>query len=103
MLIYLKANMELFDSPLKAAIHTSHQKLMKESRRMDIAMNWFRMNRAKDQPVIIWHNGATSGYRSFLGFTEDGGFGVVILANTSKSMDKLGRDLLSEMEKTLTK
>ena len=39
---------------------------------------------------IVWHNGMTAGYRSFLGFTADGRRGVVILTNTAVDADDLG-------------
>ena len=39
---------------------------------------------------IIWHNGETGGYRSFIGFTADRRHGVVILSNTAVDLDDLG-------------
>jgi serine-type D-Ala-D-Ala carboxypeptidase/endopeptidase len=39
---------------------------------------------------IIWHNGGTGGYRSFLGFTSDRKRGVVVLTNTFADPDDLG-------------
>jgi serine-type D-Ala-D-Ala carboxypeptidase/endopeptidase len=39
---------------------------------------------------IIWHNGGTGGYRSFLGFTDDRRRGVIILSNTALDLDDLG-------------
>jgi hypothetical protein len=39
---------------------------------------------------IVWHNGGTGGYRSFIGFTSDGRRGVVILTNSATGVDELG-------------
>jgi hypothetical protein len=39
---------------------------------------------------IVWHNGETGGYRSFIGFTADRRHGVVILSNTAVDLDDLG-------------
>jgi hypothetical protein len=36
---------------------------------------------------VVWHNGMTGGYASFVGFTSDGKQGVVVLANTARSVD----------------
>ena len=47
-----------------------------------------------DRQTVIWHNGGTGGFRSFLGFTEDGRFGVVVLANALAAVDPLGLRLL---------
>ncbi len=44
---------------------------------------------------VIWHNGGTGGYRSFLGFSKKTGRGVVVLANsTAADTDGLGLTIL---------
>jgi hypothetical protein len=43
---------------------------------------------------IIWHNGGTGGYRSYLGFTKDKSLGVVVLANSANDIDDIGQYLL---------
>lgn len=53
-----------------------------------IGLAWMR-DQAKGQP-FIWHNGQTGGYASFAGYTQDGQRGVVVLTNTSASVDALG-------------
>ena len=42
-----------------------------------------------------WHNGGTGGYRSFMGFVRETGTGVVVLGNTSQTVDPLGTTLLA--------
>jgi serine-type D-Ala-D-Ala carboxypeptidase/endopeptidase len=60
-------------------------------------MNWMRaQNRRLKQP-LIWHNGATGGFRSYLGFTGDGRFGVLVLSNGTESVDGLGVAMLREL------
>lgn len=50
-----------------------------------------------DPSPIIWHDGGTAGYRSFIGFTRaGGGKAVAILTNHSASVDELGFALLGE-------
>jgi len=41
---------------------------------------------------IIWHNGATGGYRSFIGFDLNSRLGVVALSNTrsQQGVDDIG-------------
>jgi len=39
---------------------------------------------------IVWHNGGTGGYRSFIGFLPAARRGVVILSNTALDLDDLG-------------
>jgi CubicO group peptidase (beta-lactamase class C family) len=45
-------------------------------------------------PRMVWHNGGTGGYASFLGFTRDTEAAVVVLANSAKSVDDVGVGLL---------
>jgi hypothetical protein len=47
-----------------------------------------------DNPPVIWHNGGTGGYRSFIGFEARGRRGIVVLVNIGQSPDGLGMKLL---------
>jgi D-alanyl-D-alanine-carboxypeptidase/D-alanyl-D-alanine-endopeptidase len=85
MLRYLKANMGIDPSPLTAAMKLAQaprSDVLKSSR---IGLAWMTTRKG-----IIWHNGETGGYRSFLGFTTDGRHGVVVLSNTAVDLDDLG-------------
>ncbi len=43
---------------------------------------------------ITWQNGATGGFTSYIAFDRDSRRGVVVLANTDRSVDTIGRQLL---------
>lgn len=63
--------------------------------RMDsVGMTWM----IDEQNNIIWHNGATSDYNSYIGFSKDKNKGVVILSNLTAndkiSMTVIGAKLL---------
>jgi CubicO group peptidase (beta-lactamase class C family) len=45
--------------------------------------------------VIIWHNGATGGYHSFIAFEPARKVGVVLLTNQARGLESLGFDLLA--------
>lgn len=49
-----------------------------------------------NMPRILWHNGGTGGFSSYLGIVPETGLGVVILANrlAPSVVDKLGTDIL---------
>jgi serine-type D-Ala-D-Ala carboxypeptidase/endopeptidase len=85
MLRYLKANMGIAPSPLAAAMKLAQQPRSDMTKTIRIGLAWMTT-----QKGIIWHNGETGGYRSFLGFTADGRHGVVILSNTAADADDLG-------------
>ncbi|MCP4677075.1 MAG: serine hydrolase [Deltaproteobacteria bacterium] len=39
---------------------------------------------------VVWHNGGTGGYRSYLGFVKEANVGVVVLSNSQLEVDTLG-------------
>jgi CubicO group peptidase (beta-lactamase class C family) len=63
--------------------------------RLEIAMGWHVVTRPGGRE-IVWHNGGTGGYRSFVGFDRKAGLGVVVLSNTSTpvGVDDIGVHLL---------
>jgi serine-type D-Ala-D-Ala carboxypeptidase/endopeptidase len=85
MLRYLKANMGIDQSPLAAAMKLAQQPRSDFTKTIRIGLAWMTTRKG-----IIWHNGGTGGYRSFLGFTADGRRGVVVLSNTAVDLDDLG-------------
>jgi serine-type D-Ala-D-Ala carboxypeptidase/endopeptidase len=85
MLRYLKANMGIDESPLGAAMKLAQRPRRDMNKTMRIGLAWMTTDKG-----IVWKDGLTPGYRSFLGFTADGRRGVVILANTAADADDLG-------------
>jgi CubicO group peptidase (beta-lactamase class C family) len=43
---------------------------------------------------IVWHNGGTGGYRTFLGFDKAKQVGVIVLTNSAISADDIGFHLI---------
>jgi serine-type D-Ala-D-Ala carboxypeptidase/endopeptidase len=85
MLRYLKANMGIDPSPLAAAMKLAQLPRRNMGVTSRIGLGWMTTNKG-----IVWHNGMTGGYASFLGFTADGRRGVIILTNAAVSADDLG-------------
>jgi len=85
MLRYLKANMGIDQSPLAAAMKLAQGPRSDMGKTLRIGLAWMTTDQG-----IVWHNGMTGGYASFLGFTANGRRGVVILTNTALSADDLG-------------
>ncbi|BAO77189.1 serine hydrolase [Winogradskyella sp. PG-2] len=56
----------------------------------DIALAWHFAN----NNLITWHNGGTGGYRAFAGFLNNTKRGVVVLTNSTFSVDQIGLKLL---------
>ena len=88
MLRYLEANMGRGKTPLDAAMRLAHQPRRSIGGDDRIGLAW--MTRHTDAGDVIWHNGETGGYASFIGFAADGRRGVVILANGVGAPQDLG-------------
>jgi D-alanyl-D-alanine-carboxypeptidase/D-alanyl-D-alanine-endopeptidase len=95
LLTFVAANIGLEKSPLANSMAA-----MIPPRRptgtpnLEIALAWHISTR--DGHEIIWHNGGTGGYRSWIGFDPKSRTGVVVLSNTSTNagVDDIGLHLL---------
>jgi CubicO group peptidase (beta-lactamase class C family) len=58
-----------------------------------VGLGWMRTEKQGDR--IVWHNGGTGGFRSFLGYSEVSGRGVLLMANGQLNMDSLGMHLIN--------
>src|ERR1035441_6475414 len=47
---------------------------------------------------LVWHNGGTGGYRSWIGFNKKTRSGVVVLSNSEIAVDDLGAMLAGHMK-----
>lgn len=88
MSLYLKANMNEINADYRLShSSTDHQE------DFDRGLAW--MIQPLDNNTVIWHNGGTGGFRSYCGFVKDKKAGVIILSNSSASVDDAGLELLS--------
>jgi serine-type D-Ala-D-Ala carboxypeptidase/endopeptidase len=95
LLTFLAANLGYTKTPLAAAMAA-----MLSVRRptgtadLEVALGWHIFT--TDGKEIVWHNGGTGGYRSFIGFDPKSRVGVVVLSNaeTPEGVDDIGRHLL---------
>jgi CubicO group peptidase (beta-lactamase class C family) len=95
MLTFVAANLGYVKSPLAPAMAA-----MLTTRRptgmpdLEIGLGWHILT--KDGNEIVWHNGGTGGFRTFIGFDLKNRRGVVALSNTSTTagVDDIGRHLL---------
>ena len=62
---------------------------------LEVGLGWHILTR--DSHEIVWHNGGTGGFRSFIGFERKTGMGVVVLSNaeTPAGVDDIGQHLLN--------
>ncbi len=95
MLNFLAANLGHTKSSLAPAMAV----MLKETRPtgvpgMSIALGWHIFSREGNE--VVWHNGGTGGFRSFVGYNPKSRVGIVVLSNafTLVGIDDIGRHLL---------
>lgn len=93
MLEYLAANMGKARSGLYAPMQLSHKNSRPQGARPMVGLGWHIQLAAGRE--IVWHNGGTGGYRAFAGFIKGGDRGVVVLTNSTASVDDIGMHLLN--------
>jgi CubicO group peptidase (beta-lactamase class C family) len=93
MLQYLAANMGMSKSKLYPAMQLSHKNTRKEGKEPHVGLGWHILS--SDNKEIVWHNGGTGGYKAFAGFIKGENKGVVVLTNSTASVDDLGIYLLN--------
>lgn len=91
MVRYLQAMMQP-SAELKPVVEQVTQPRKTLSKRAQQAYGWIIEER--EEGTIIWHNGQTAGFTSFIGFTADGQRGVVILNAQSRTVTDMGKQLL---------
>ena len=99
MLQYMKAQMKILNSSLGQSIQLTHkiQYDSGEGITDDVGLAWFY---STQHDTLLWHNGGTGGFKSFVGMNKEDNTGVVVLANgTSEVPDVAGLYLLDSNHK----
>jgi D-alanyl-D-alanine-carboxypeptidase/D-alanyl-D-alanine-endopeptidase len=93
LLKFVAANLGLKKSPLLAAMQKTHQSQHDTGvPNLEIGLGWHILKKFGTE--IVWHNGGTGGYHSFIGFDQQRRKGVVVLSNSTNDIDDIGRHLL---------
>jgi CubicO group peptidase (beta-lactamase class C family) len=94
MLKYIGANIGLLPSNLEQAFELAHSPRHDKAGGEFVGLGWHI--KPRDDGNIIWHNGATGGYTTFSGFIKEKKFGIIVMTNSTASVDDLGIHLLDE-------
>ena len=93
MLNFVAANLGLIKSDLSPAMQKTHLiRNLISVNNLEIGLGWHVLHTYGTE--IVWHNGGTGGYHSFIGFDKKKRVGVVVLSNSSNSIDDIGMHLL---------
>jgi D-alanyl-D-alanine-carboxypeptidase/D-alanyl-D-alanine-endopeptidase len=96
LLIFLEMALGMKESPLVPALAATIATRRPIGVRGDeVGFGWIIAKSGDDE--MIWHNGGTGGYRSFIGFLPKAKVGVVALSNASTEVgvDDIGQHLLN--------
>lgn len=95
LVTFLAATLGYVESPLRSAM-SSMTTIRGPTgvQGLDIALGWHILT--GNGKEIVWHNGGTGGYRTFIGYDPTARVGVVVLSNagTVAGPDDIGRHLL---------
>jgi len=78
---FLAANMGVLKSPLNQTMQNCHENQFYPMPGFAVGFGWMLSN--SNSAEVIWHNGGTGGFRSYLGFNPKTQKGIVILSNSS--------------------
>lgn len=93
MLTFAAANLDPTGAGIRAALRQAHT-VQREGpgNAPPVGLNW-HINRRRGRE-FLWHNGQTGGYHSYLALDAANRMGVVVLTNTSFTIDGIGLWLL---------
>lgn len=93
MLTYLAAHLDTTNGPLARAVALARPPRADFAGGVRVALGWLVNGDAPRR--MWWHNGGTGGFRSFAAFDPERQIGVVVLANSTVSVDDIGSHVLN--------
>jgi CubicO group peptidase (beta-lactamase class C family) len=95
MMKYAKANIDGGTTSLNKAIQSTHNLTFSDGQNQT-ALGWHIVKPGKEE--VLFHNGGTGGYRSYLAINKNKKFAVVILSNTAIGTESVGDELVKWLE-----
>jgi D-alanyl-D-alanine-carboxypeptidase/D-alanyl-D-alanine-endopeptidase len=93
LLRFLELQLEPAAMRLGRAAQATHEPRARRGR-LSQGLGWASLPLRGDSRRMLWHNGGTGGFRSFVGFIEESETGVAVLSNCSRSVDAIGFRIL---------
>ena len=79
--------------PLAAAIRDAQRPRRDFQGALRIGLHWISLPRP-DSSTIVWHNGGTGGFRTWLGCNQKTGVAAVVMTNSDQGADDIGLHLV---------
>jgi serine-type D-Ala-D-Ala carboxypeptidase/endopeptidase len=97
LLAFLSVALGYEGAPLKSAIDAqlAYPTRPTPQEGLSVGLGWHVIDNEHGQ--VVWHNGGTGGYRTFMGLNRARGWGVIVLTNaaTSRGGDDIGMHILT--------
>lgn len=98
MLTFAATNLGFITSDIYPAMELTHlQQAKKDGNRGYVTLGWTLYN--DDGKNIIFKDGGTPGYRTFLGIDKKNGFAVVVLSNSNNGVTDIGNHIIDSSSK----
>jgi serine-type D-Ala-D-Ala carboxypeptidase/endopeptidase len=97
MLCLLRVNLDPAHSPLASQLERTQRPRLGAGKRMGVGLGWLLAHPPGAVGPVLWHNGGTSGFRSFVALARETDSAVVVLSNTARPVDRLGQRLLKKL------
>jgi CubicO group peptidase (beta-lactamase class C family) len=98
LLRFLELQLTAPKTPLAQAARATHESRATRAR-LEQALGWVSLPLRRETRRMLWHNGGTGGFRSFLGFVPDTSVAVVVLSNSARSVDAIGFRILESISR----
>jgi D-alanyl-D-alanine-carboxypeptidase/D-alanyl-D-alanine-endopeptidase len=96
LLRFLRLQLGEGDPALASAATLTHAPRARH-RGMAVGLGWTRLPLRGTEHELLFHNGATGGFRSFAGIVPATGTAVVVLSNSARFVDPLGFRILERI------
>ena len=93
MLKFARANLDSSGARLPRLMRQTHVVRRSIGKDMSIGMNW--ITRSMNGREVVWHNGGTGGYRTWIGFDTKARIAAIVLGNSGIGNDDLGFELVA--------
>ena len=91
---FVAANLHSESTGLGTTFGKAYSARRSAGAKMKIGLGWHIL--AGSQGDVVWHNGGTGGFRSFVGFNAKQKRAIVVLTNSTESVDDIGFHFLDE-------
>jgi CubicO group peptidase (beta-lactamase class C family) len=97
LLAFLRVQLGEGDPALARAAALTHAPRWRHRRGLAVGLAWSRLPLLGTEHELLFHNGGTGGFRSFVGFVPATDTAVVVLSNSGRSVDALGFRILERI------